>query len=253
MLWIARPAAAPGDLVCGMTTAKAANEFVVYAPSVKGAGVWRARWIALVGTAMSSSPTSFSAQRRVALLVADAVATACALQLALWLRFEGQVPAQYADALPLALLTLVAFRMASNFSASLHRWSFRLSGLSDAVRLGLAALCGSALFVLVYPLLVPGGLPRSVYALELFLATTAFGALRFGPRFGVGWMGERVRTWSGAERTLIVGSGSEAELLARELQRSPESKFLLVGFVNDDPSMVGCRIDGRVVLGLLED
>ncbi len=232
---------------------KAANDSFPRTSSTRDSLSWKDGAAALLGAGPLLPQAFISTPRRLALLAADALATAFALELALWLRFEGQVPPRYLAALPAALALLLFARLAANFSASLHRWSFRLSGLPDAVRIGIASIAGSVLFVLLCPALVPGGMPRGVYALELFLATTAFGAIRFGPRVGFGWLGERARSGSGAARTIVVGSGSEAELLARDVQRNPESKFLLVGFASDDPAMVGCRIDGRPVLGLLRD
>ncbi|BDG08526.1 polysaccharide biosynthesis protein [Anaeromyxobacter paludicola] len=232
---------------------KAANELLARVPFAKGARDWREGWTALLDSGRALSQTFFSAPRRLTLLASDALATVLSLELAVWLRFEGQVPSQYLRELPVALAAAVACRLACNWAASLHRWSFRLSGLPDAVRVALAAVAGSALFMLVTYAAIPGGLPRSVYALELFLSTSAFGVIRFGPRFGASWMGDRMRTWSGAERAIIVGSGSEAELLARDLQRTPDSKYLLLGFATTDGNMVGCRIDGRPVLCHLRD
>ncbi|HZZ83183.1 MAG TPA: nucleoside-diphosphate sugar epimerase/dehydratase [Anaeromyxobacteraceae bacterium] len=232
---------------------KAANDSFARATSPGAPLSWKDGLAAVLGAGPALSQAFISTPRRLALLAADAVATVFALQLALWLRFEGQIPPQYLAALPAALGLVVLTRVVCNFSASLHRWSFRLSGLTDAVRVAVASLAGSALFVVLCPALIPGGMPRSVYALELFLAASAFGAIRFGPRFGVGWLGERTRSWSGAARTIVVGSGNEAELLARDLQRHPESRFLLLGFASEDPAMVGCRIDGHPVLGVLRD
>ncbi len=191
--------------------------------------------------------------RGAAILALDGLATVVALHVALWLRFEGRVPTEYADVLPLALPLLVATRLVSNVGACIHLWSFRLAGLPDAVRVAGAGAAGTVLFTLFCPQLVPGGLPRTVYALEFFLATASFGAMRFGPRLAARWLGQRVQARAGAARTLIVGAGDAAELLARDVQRSPESQYRLVGFVSEDPSMVGCRLDGSRVLGMVDD
>src|SRR5439155_830079 len=84
-------------------------------------------------------------------------------------------------------------------------------------------------------------LPRSVYALDFFLATASFGLLRFAPRAGLRWAGKRAQSKAGAARTVIVGTGHAAELLARDLQRNPQSRYSLVGFATEDPNLVGCR------------
>ncbi len=188
-----------------------------------------------------------------AILALDATAALLALRIAVELRFGPQVPQQYASAMPVAAGLLLLARVPANAALRLHAWSFRMASLPDAVRVGLAGLVGSALFVPLLPLAVPGGLPRSVYALEFFLATSAFGALRFGPRVVFRWQGERARHRAGAARTLIVGVNPAAELLARDILRSPQRRYDLVGFVGGDPEQTGRRLDGKPILGVLRD
>ncbi len=187
------------------------------------------------------------------ILSLDVVATLLALHLAVWLRFDGMVPAPYLAALPAVLPLLAGARIVSNMAVGIHRWSFRLAGLPDALRVVTAGLVGTLAFTVLCTQVVPGGMPRSVYVLEFFLATASFGALRFAPRAGLRWLGKRARTKAGAARTIIVGSGDAAELLARDLQRSSDSPYALVGFVSEDPSLVGRRLDGSRVLGLVRE
>ncbi|HYG70098.1 MAG TPA: SDR family NAD(P)-dependent oxidoreductase, partial [Anaeromyxobacteraceae bacterium] len=191
--------------------------------------------------------------RQAVILAIDALATAVALNVAMTLRFEGRVPELWAAALATALPLAVGARVACNAAARLHAWSFRMAGLGDAVRIGVAGVLGTILFWSLVQRLVPAGLPRTVYALEFFLSTTAFAALRFGPRVGLRWWGERLRRRAGAARTLIVGTGASAELLARDLKRDPEGRYDVIGFVGEDPDLLGCRIDGTPVLGTVRD
>jgi FlaA1/EpsC-like NDP-sugar epimerase len=191
--------------------------------------------------------------RYAAILALDGAFAVLALGAAMALRFDGTIPAPYMAALPLASLLLAGVRLSANVAARLHCWSFRLSGLPDAVRVAVAAVVGSALFVALAPLLVPPGLPRTVYALEFFLSSTAFTALRFGPRVALRWWGELSRRRSGAAPTLVVGVNFAAELLARDIVRSPQSRFDIVGFVGTDPSEIGRRLDGKPILGLVQD
>lgn len=183
----------------------------------------------------------------------DAVAAAIALVLAMELRFEGAVPPHYRAVLAAALPLSVGLRVISNFAGQLHRWAFWSAGLHDALRIALSGLIGSLALMVLCPRLAPGPLPRTVYALEFFISTTLFTALRFGPRVALSWWHEQLRRRAGAARTLIVGAGPEAELLARDLRRRADSPYHVVGFTADDPSMLGCRIDGAEVLGLTRD
>ena len=51
---------------------------------------------------------------------------------------------------------------------------------------------------------------------------------------------------------LIVGAGEAGQLVAREMQRSPELRQTPIGFVDDDPRKRGMRIHGLKVLGTTE-
>src|SRR5512138_2658390 len=95
------------------------------------------------------------AARWTAILLLDALGTAAALPVALWLRFDGRIPPQYLAALPRTLAILVAARLATNWAAALHRWSFRLSGLHEALRIAGAGAAGSMIFAALSLWLVP--------------------------------------------------------------------------------------------------
>ncbi len=183
----------------------------------------------------------------------DATFAAISLHAAMALRFDGAIPEPWASAMPRAVVLVVVVRLAANLAASLHCWSFRLAGLPDAVRVATAALTGTALIVSIGPWLAPPRLPLTVYALEFFMSSSAFAVVRFGPRVAVRWWTERRRRRSGAVPTLVVGVNFAAELLARDILRTPQLRYDLVGFVGTDPSEIGRRLDGKPILGVVGD
>lgn len=185
------------------------------------------------------------------MLLDGALATG-ALWLAFEVRFEGRIPDAYLSALPGAALLVAACRVLCNRIAGLDRWSFRLAGMSDALRVSFASLAGSGLFAAASGL-VPGGVPRSVFVLEFFLSTTAFGAVRFGPRAVLRWSRRLARSGPGSDRTLIIGDGSAAELLGRDLERSPTAHHQVVGVVSGNRLLVGSRLAGLPVLGVIAE
>ena len=186
------------------------------------------------------------------MLVLDAGLAVCSLRMAYWLRFDGEVPAHYLTALPRAVALVAACRLAASVAASLDRWSFRLAGLSDALRVASAAVAGSVCLAALAPSVVPGGVPRSVLIFEFFLSASLLGGLRFGPRVGLRWA-RRLQAHPIAERTLIIGDGGEAELLARDLERCPDPHHLPIGLVASERHAKGGRIAGLPVLGEVGD
>ena len=79
--------------------------------------------------------------RWVALLGLDGTISAASFSVAMLLRFEGSIPEPDRTLLPAFAFLFVGFRILSNLLFRLHRWSFRLSGLTDGARVGMAAAC----------------------------------------------------------------------------------------------------------------
>jgi FlaA1/EpsC-like NDP-sugar epimerase len=50
-------------------------------------------------------------------------------------------------------------------------------------------------------------------------------------------------------KTLIVGAGEAGSQLLREIRKSREANFNVIGFIDDDPRKVGMRLNGMPVLG----
>jgi FlaA1/EpsC-like NDP-sugar epimerase len=192
--------------------------------------------------------------RGILVLFLDALATALALQAALFLRFNGEVPDYLAQSIPKFLVLLVGARLVAVIAGRLHRWSFRMSGIAEAVRLFIVVATGTILFVSALHLSSGENVPRTVIALEFFIALTVMAAFRFAPRLAGGWYAEQVRARKvGLQRTVIVGAGCAGDLLLRDLTRDPDHLYKVVGFVDDNAAKIGTWIGGRPVLGGIKD
>lgn len=193
---------------------------------------------------------SSRALRYAAILSLDSLFTIGSLYLAFLARFDGRIPTEQAHKLVVALPLLISIRLVVNVALGIHRWSFRMSGFHEAIRLVIATLCGSACLVALFYFFQVLGPPRSVIILEFFFTTTAMTAFRFSPRLASGWFVDQKRGRGGiSRRTIIVGAGSAGDLLLRDLLRSGEHHYDVVGFVDDDKRKIGTRICGKVVLG----
>jgi FlaA1/EpsC-like NDP-sugar epimerase len=192
---------------------------------------------------------------RYALLLGfDGLLTAASLYAAFFARFEGRIPPGVIATILPTLAVLLPIRIGMTLLFGLHRWSFRLSGLNEAVRLGTATFAGSAGFVAVYYFFQRIGPPRSVILLEFFLTSAGMAVVRFSPRFAAGWYVDQRRSRQvDARRTVIVGAGSAGDLLLRDLYRSSEHSYRVIGFVDDDARKIGTSLGGRPVLGRIDD
>ena len=186
-----------------------------------------------------------------ALMALDALTTAFAYMLAVVVRFEGLPPAEWLPDIRAALPVLVASRLVVLWLMKMHRWSFFLSGLEEAVRLGVATVGGTVLFVVVWFGIHGHGLPVSIVLLELLLTSALLAVIRYSPRFTASFLGERLD--DGRQKAIIVGAGSAGDLLLRDIRRSPEKRIRVVGFVDDSPHKKGFTLGGKAVLGTIDD
>ena len=142
----------------------------------------------------------FSPLRYFLVIAVDAAIPAFSLWFAMFLRLEGRADVQFGSVLPALTLLLVCGRIMANLLLRLHRWSFRLSGLPDGARVGVAGLLGTGVFMLGIFLLRLPQPPRSVVVMELFFSTFLMAAMRFAPRL----------TWMYCQRPGARGPGRRA-------------------------------------------
>ena len=195
--------------------------------------------------------TGRSTARFSALMVLDAAATALAYMLAAVVRFEGMPPPEWLPDIRAAFPVLIASRIFVLWLMKMHRWSFFLSGLEEAVRLCVATVGGTVLFAVAWYGIHGHGLPVSIVMLEMLLTTGLLAAIRYSPRFTASFLGERLD--DGRQKAVIVGAGSAGDLLLRDIRRSPEKKLRVVGFVDDSPRKRGTTLGGKAVLGTIDD
>lgn len=200
-------------------------------------------------------PRFNSKTRSLILLGTDAVIAGASLVTAFLLRFDGNVPAGEWERFFQVLPMLLGARSVASLAFRLNRWSFRFSGLTDGARVGMAGLFGTGLWALALFLVGRAhGLSRAVVVIELLLSTLLMAALRFMPRLIWMYRADLLRARRPrAVRTLIVGAGTSGEMLARDLQRSTDHDYQVLGFVDDDPELWGDLVGGRSILGGISD
>jgi len=169
------------------------------------------------------------------------------LWLALKLRFDGNIPSEYLDALPHAVALLVISRAIAFYTLGLFHGLWRYAGVSELERLVFGTTFGTVAFAgLTTWWVTQGRMPRSVYVGEWLLAIMLLGGTRLLTRR----LWERRFGQSAARtRTLLIGAGNAGESLLRDILRLRESTWAVMGFLDDDPTKRGALIHGVRVLG----
>jgi FlaA1/EpsC-like NDP-sugar epimerase len=184
-------------------------------------------------------------------VLADAALIALAWWLAFWLRFDHGVPAPYhrlmVDTIGIAVVVKLAVFVLFGFY---NRW-WRYVSTRDmwgAAR-GVTAACIVADLIVLLAHPVKGfQLPRSVAVLD-WLLLLAFVA---GTRLVARSLIERpdaARLVARGKEVVIVGAGDAAQLVIREMQRTPGLGYTPIGLIDDDPRKKNLRLHGVRVLG----
>jgi len=193
-------------------------------------------------------------RRRGVALTAYTALAAFAFVAAYLLRFAAEVPGAHARTMVWALVLLLPIRVVCHqlFRVTTGRW--RYASLPDLVRLVLSVSTGSVLFVAVAWGVIgfEPRVPLGVVLIEWVLTTYLIAAQWAVYRTAYEWIQHGFRRGE-VRRVLIIGAGEAGDRLLRELQRAGREVYEPVGFLDDDPTRLGARIQGVEVLGDLED
>jgi len=169
------------------------------------------------------------------------------LVLTWFLRFDFSLP--YGAILLSAIPLLVVVRLLTMaYFGLLHGW-WKYVGIGDGIDILKAVSSGSLLFwILMRFVLRVSAFPRTIYLLEpVFTA-----GLLVGVRLLSRAVAESVReNISSSRRVILIGAGSAAHTIIREIYR-PGSSVVAVGCLDDDRSKIGIRINNVRVLGTVD-
>jgi FlaA1/EpsC-like NDP-sugar epimerase len=170
---------------------------------------------------------------------------------AYWLRYNlGSIPADQFYMGVKSLVVLVGIQAAAFHYYGLYRGVWRFASVPDLIRIVKAVLVGMAFSaVAIFLFNRMEGVPRSVFPLYGLLLVVLLGSSRLLVR----WTKDHHIYRGEGRRVLIVGAGKAGEMLVRDLLRSRDEPYKLVGFVDDSIRKQGREIHGIRVLGACDE
>ncbi len=150
----------------------------------------------------------------------------------------------------------VVMHVVVNWFTGVYSIVGRYMGLAQAMRLvesGLLAFASLLLIVVVWPLFSDGVgylAPRSVVVGGSALTITLMVGSRFSHRVKAEITQQPEQP---SERLLLVGAGQAADMLIREIKRTPSLGLRVVGLVDDRSDLQYMTIQGLPVLGRVAD
>ena len=196
---------------------------------------------------MSQKTPQFLLQHRPWFIVTfQAWVVACSLIVAWMLRFDFTLPNR--RVLFYSLPVLLVIRLVALAYFGLLRGWWKYVGIRDAMDIVKAASVGSLAFYIVLRFGIRVySFPRTVYLLEAFLTAGMLGGIRVLSRL----VAESVRENTTRKRVILIGAGSAAQTILREIHR-PGGKYMAVGCLDDNRSKLNIRIHNVRVLGTVD-
>lgn len=205
----------------------------------------------LNGVRPGSSDRAALLASRVVQYAVDAESWVVALTLAVLFRFDFVVGSINWYAVGLLALVAVVLQAVIGWMLALYRGRHQFGAFHEAQTLLATVLAVAGLLFIVSALLVqPTNVPRSAALLALPIAFILMGGSRYVRRI----MSERsIRPAASSHRTLIYGAGQTGENLVRRMLSDPQSRYIPVGLIDDDPLKRYLRLSNIHVLGKGED
>jgi FlaA1/EpsC-like NDP-sugar epimerase len=197
-------------------------------------------------------------KKALVLLVLHAVLFAVVFCFAFFIRSDFSVVSTWTWLSPRTLLGVVVIKTAIFYALGHCHVSWRRVSFNDLTSLVWAATLSMLVLTSVESLLLTSGrfgefqrVPRSVFVLDWAGTVLAIGGIRALWRS----IREELRpifTSKPVRTALIIGADESGELLARTLMSATNMQYFVVGFLDDDPSLLHNRVAGLEVLGTID-
>lgn len=185
--------------------------------------------------------------RTIFLLIIDALLINLAVYVALLLRFDADIPAQYINSFysfsPLLMISTLLFLA----GLKLYNRIWAYASIGEMLAIVRATTFSLAVVITVVYLFDLPGLPRSVYIGTWLLMNAFIGISRLSWRLFRDLF-IATDTYK-CRKVLIVGAGNAGALLAREIQNNPHLRLCTVGFIDDSAEKQHAFLYGVPILG----
>ncbi len=186
--------------------------------------------------------------RKILLMVIDMILINASNWLALFIKFEGNIPVHYLNIFLHSFLLLTFLQILIFYFFRLYRSLWQYASISELIQILLATLSGS-LASLGFGWIAGMMQPRSVYVITWMLAFLLLGASRLSYRTVRRVLRAGSYDKGDKKRIMIIGAGKAGSMVIKELREHAELKAEPVVVIDDDKWKHKSNINGVLVAG----
>ena len=189
-------------------------------------------------------------KRQIVEVFVDSILVMYSLYFAAWLQFGGAIPPDFTAIYPSLVMVLLPYSLIVFLVFRFYSDIWRYLTVGDSVRFVTAVGTLALSMFLFMPLLDIFDLQFTtviIFSIVLFLLLSVFRLserLLFTLQRNVSTGDNQILT-----RVLLVGAGDTGSIALREIIQNKKLNLKPIGFIDDDPSKKGARIDGYLVMG----
>jgi len=193
--------------------------------------------------------------RNFILISSDIIMLTLSFLGAFFIRFDLTIPSQYYQIIFYWIPILIIIKLGVFINGGIYRRIYRYTSLSDLFNIWKLAFISSLLLVIVF-WLGQGfqDFPRSVFLLDFLLSTLFLCSTRIAIRLYFSKYGKvNINIKDGNRiKLLIIGAGDAGETIIREITQLRNSKYKIVGVLDNNINIIGSSIHGIKILGPIE-
>lgn len=182
-------------------------------------------------------------------MAVDAVLVLLSLYVSLWLRLGEEQIHEHLGVLNKLAPAFVLIRLTVFLAAGVYQALWRYISTHDATRIAGAYLASVPLLVSLTYFFPDLYLPRSFFAIDVFVGVALLMSVRLARRRLFEWQLRPGKSQVSLGKLIIYGAGQNGRLLAQRMLSDPSRDRDLLGFIDDNPDLSGKIIQTLPVLG----
>lgn len=198
----------------------------------------------------SNTKIKMLTQRRIILLVWDAIALLLSSYLSLYLRFDGRILNTYIDYIRFIITPLIICGLLVFYVFKLYSSLWRFASINELKNIILACILNAFIYTGIC-MLFDMNMPRSSYIIFLLLLLIFIGGSRFIYRLRslYGYVNKTIDSNKNVTNVMIIGAGYAGERLADEIKSSPYINKEVKCFIDDDYHKFNRTLHGIQIVG----